>query len=105
MDIFVTPELTKLSKLSAIHLSGPLGGYEAIGTFPAPNLQELVLCFDELYADRLLPDPVLPLFNTGALVGLTKLETSSYAVFRQVDTLTWHMMTYTECARKAWCDG
>ena len=89
MGILVTPELSNLTKLSAIRLSGPLGSYEVIGTFPAPHLQQLVLCFDELYRDELLPDPVLPLFETGALVGLTKLEISSYAVFGQVDTLPY----------------
>ena len=91
MGILVTPGLSNLTKLSAIHLSGPLGSYEVIGTFPGPHLQQLVLCFDELYGDELLPDPVPPLFNTGALVGLTKLEINSYTMFRQVDILPWHL--------------
>ena len=85
MDIFVTPDLSKLTKLSAIRLSGPLSGYEAIDTLTAPDLQELVLCFDNTYGDQHLPEPVLPLFNTGSLTSLTKLEIDSFAHFRQVD--------------------
>ena len=82
MDIFVMPDWSKLAKLSSIHVSGLLGGYEAIGTVPAPDLQQLVLHFEGPCEDQDLPDPVLPLFNTGALSSLTRLEISSSVHFK-----------------------
>ena len=98
--IFVTPQLSNLAKLSAIHLSGSISGYEAIGTFPAPDLQELVLCFDNTFYEQPLPDPILPLFNTGTLLGLTKLDIASFAQFRQVDALPLHLISETESTLK-----
>ena len=83
----MTPELSKLTKLSAIHLSGPVGGYEVLGTFKLPDLQQLFLLFNGSYEEQRLPDPVLPLFNTGAFSGLTKLEISSIVQFGQVEVL------------------
>ena len=96
MDIFVAPELSNLTKLSVIHLSGSIGGYEAIGTFSVPDLQELVIFFNGNYKDHDLPNPVLPLFDVGALVSLTKLELDSFAQFSQVSTLPWHSATFTQ---------
>ena len=90
MDIFVTPEWSKLTQLSVLHLSGPLGGYEAIGTFTVPDLKQLVLHFDRDYQcfhDPPLPDPLLPLFDTTALCSLTKLELSSGPDIEQVNGL------------------
>ena len=100
----MTPELSKLTKLSAIHLSGPMSDYEVIGTFTAPDLRQLVLYFDNTNGDldQQLPDPVLPLFNTGSLTSLTKLEIDSFAHFRQVDALPWCLAIDTESAFNWW---
>ena len=99
MDIFVMPEWSNLTKLSALRLSGNLGGYEAIHTFPVPDLKQLALHFDGDYIGS--PDPPvadhgLPLF--GAFCSLTKLEICS-AWYEQVHALYWHSMTHTEGAR------
>ena len=97
MGISLTSELSNLTKLSAIHLSGPIGGYEAIGTFEVPDLQQLVLLFNGTFDDdRPLPDPVLPLFNQGRLTSLTKLEIGSDEHFKQVGALCCHLSFHTE---------
>ena len=99
MDVFVTPEMSNLAKLSAICLGGPIGGYEAIGTLKIPNLQQLDLYFNGHYRDQHLPDQLLPIFSPGALSSLTKLEIRSFALFEQVDALPWHVTTHKESAK------
>ena len=101
MDIFITPEFSNLAKLSAIHLSGLLGGYKAIGTIQAPDLKQLVLHFGGPCEDQELPNPVLPVFITGILVSLTKLEIGSFVHFAQVDVLPQHLTSHIESAFKA----
>ena len=98
MDVLVTPGMSNLTKLSALHLSGTMGNYEAIGTFKFPDLQQLVLRFGGVSQDQDLPEPVLPLFNTGGLLGLTKLEIGSSILFEQVDALPRHVTIHKECA-------
>ena len=98
MAILLTPGMSNLAKLSAIHLLGPIGGYSTIGTLKAPDLQELVLDFDGFGHDHDVANPVLPLFETGALTGLTKLEISSFMHFRQVNVLPWHLAIDSEGA-------
>ena len=90
----MTPEWSNLTKLSVLHLSGDLGGYDAIGTFSVPDLKQLVLHIDAEYQgihDPPLPDSALPLFDTAALCSLTKLEISSAPWVKQVNVLPWHL--------------
>ena len=101
--MLVTPGLSNLTKLSAIHLLGPISGYKAIGTFLAPDFQQLDLYFSGPIDDPDLQDPILPLFNTGGLTSLTKLEIGSFAHFEQVDALPWQLTIQIGSAKEIWC--
>ena len=84
LEFLLTPELSNLSKLSAIHVCGPVEDYEPIGTIT--NLQQLTLHIDSCYRDLEMPDPLPPICETGSLTRLTRLEIGSCMELEQVGT-------------------
>ena len=78
----LTPEMSKLSNLSALCISYSIEDYGPTGSLL--NLQELTMSIDGSCCSLNVPFPAASLFKIGALTRLTKLEISSCEVLGQV---------------------